>query len=153
MGAPKLSIAVVLLVLVGLAATMTYTGFLVVGVVADLLGTSRFVAGLLLGGFFARFPSISKGRLRIVGLVPQPFRRPLMVGMLASCSSIFLWRGDYVSASFAGFTTAFLLVYPWLKSALFARMSSSVINFAAGRNAPGGADSTVIEGEFRERKE
>ena len=64
---PKLMSAVVLLVLAALAGTMTYTAFLVIGVLADHLGTSRFIAGLLLGGLFARFPWIRKGKLRIVG--------------------------------------------------------------------------------------
>ena len=149
---PKLAIAVALLVLAALASTMTYTGFLVVGVLADHLGTGRVVAGLLLGGLFARFPSMSKGKLRIVGLLPKPVRRPLIVSLLALCLLYFLSRGEYVPAAFTGFTTAFLLTYPWLRRAIFDRMLSSVFRFA-GRNPPNSTDDMVIDGEFREKKE
>ncbi len=150
---PKLTIAVALFVLAALASTLTYTGFLVVGVLADHLGTGRFMAGLLLGGLFARFPWISKGKLRLVGLLPKPVRRPLIVSVLALCLLYFLSRGDYLPAALTGFTTAFLLAFPWLRRALFARMSSSVFKFAAARNPAKRADNTVIDGEFRERKE
>lgn len=153
MGMPRLTIAVALLMLATLAATMTYTGFLVVGVSADHLGTSRFVAGLLLACLFARFPWISKGKPRIVGLLPKPVRRPFMVSLLALCLLSFLTRGETVPALFVGLTTAFLITFPWLKKVLVARISSSVSNFAAGRNASVAADHTVIDGEFRERKE
>lgn len=143
---------IALFVLAVLAGTMTYTGFLVVGVLADYLGTGRIVAGLLLGAVFARFPSFSKGRLRIVGLLPKPVRRPLMVSILALCLVTFLARGDYVPALFAGFATAFLLTYPWLKRVMFDRISSSVFKFA-GQRRPEGNDDMVIDGEFREKKE
>lgn len=149
---PKLTIAVALFVLATLAGTLTYTGYLVVGVLADYLGTGRGVAGLLLGVLFARFPSISQGKLRIVGLLPKPVRRPVMVGLLALCSLHFLSRGDPVAAGFTGFAMAFLLTFPWLRRAVFDRMVSSVSRFA-GRNVPGSADDNVIEGEFRERKD
>jgi hypothetical protein len=149
---PKLTIAVALSVLAALAGTMTYTGYLVVGVVADHLGTGRAMAGLLLGGLFARFPWIDKGKPRIVGLLPKPARRPLIAGLLVFCLSGFLWRGDYVPAAFTGFATAFLLTYPWLRRAIFDRMFSSVFKFA-GRKPPGRIDDTVIDGEFRERKD
>jgi hypothetical protein len=149
---PKLTIAVALLVLAALASTMTYTGFLVVGVLADYLGTGRVMAGLLLGVLFARFPWISKGKLRIVGLLPKPARRPLIVGLLALCSLHFLWRGEYVPAGFTGFATAFLLTYPWLRRAVFDRMVSSVFKFT-GRNPPNSTDDMVIDGEFREKKD
>lgn len=149
---PKLTIAVALLVLAALASAMTYTGFLVVGVLADHLGTGRVTAGLLLAGLFARFPWISKGKLRIVGVLPQPVRRPLMVGLLALCLLNFLARGEYVPAAFTGFTTAFLLAYPWLRRAIFERILSSVLAFG-GRNRPAGKDDMVIDGEFREKQE
>jgi peptidoglycan/LPS O-acetylase OafA/YrhL len=152
-GKPRLTIAVVLLVLAALAATMTYSGVLVIGVLADYLGTSRFVAGLLLGVLFARFPWIRRGKPRIVGLLPKPVRLPLMTGLLALCLLHFLTEGDAVAAVFVGMTIVFLLGFPWLKKRLFARLSSSVFNFGAGRNAPVVADSTVIDGEFRERKD
>jgi peptidoglycan/LPS O-acetylase OafA/YrhL len=152
-GKPRLTIAVVLLVLAALAATMTYSGVLVIGVLADYLGTSRFVAGLLLGVLFARLPWIRRGKPRIVGLLPKPVRIPLMAGLLVLCLLRFLTRGDVVSAVFVGMTIIFVLGFPWLKKRLFGRLSSSVGNFAAGPNASVVADSTVIEGEFRERKD
>jgi len=150
--APKLTIAVALLLLAALASTLSYTGFLVVGVLADYLGTGRFIAGLLLGLLFARFPKISNGKLRMVGLLPKPVRRPLLVGILALCLWNFLSLGDYVSASFTGFATVFLLTYPWLRRAMFDRMLSSVFTFA-GRKPRNSSDENVIEGEFREKKE
>ncbi|XYJ10027.1 hypothetical protein ACSUZJ_22075 [Telluria sp. B2] len=150
--APKLTIAVALLVLAALASTLTYTGFLVVGVLADYLGTGRVVAGLLLGVLFARFPRISKGRLRIVGLLPKAARRPLIAGLLALCMVHFLSRGDYLPAAFPGFAMAFLLTYPWLRRAIFDRMLSSVFKFT-GRTPSKNADDMVIDGEFREKKD
>lgn len=149
---PKLTLAIALLVLAALASTLTYTGFLVVGVVAEYLGTGRFVAGLLLGVLLARFPSISKGKLRIVGLLPKPARRPLIVGLLALCLLHFLSRGDYVPAGFTGFATAFVLTFPWLRRAMFDRMLSSVFKFT-DRQPRKRSDDMVIDGEFRERKE
>jgi hypothetical protein len=143
---------VALVVLAALAGTMTYTGFLVVGVLSDYLGTSRPMAGLLLGILLARFPWISKGKLRIRGLLPQPARRPLIVGLLALCLLHFLAQSDYVPAVFIGFTTAFLLAYPWLRRTLFDRMLSPFSMFA-GRNPRESTDDRVIEGEFREKKE
>jgi hypothetical protein len=141
----------VLAVLAALASTLTYTGYLVVGVLADYLGTSRFMAGLLLGILFARFPRVSKGKLRLVGLLPKPVRRPLIVSIIALCALTFLARGDYVPAAFTGFAMAFLLGFPWLRRAVFGRMLSSVFPFA-GRNRPKSTDGTVIDGEFREKK-
>lgn len=149
---PKLAAAAAFVVLAALASTMTYTGFLVVGVVAEYLGTGRFVAGLLLGVLLARFPAISKGKLRIVGLLPKPARRPLIVGLLALCLVHFLSRGDHVGAGFTGFATAFVLTFPWLRRAMFDRMLSSVFRFT-GRQPRERSDDMVIDGEFRERKE
>lgn len=131
---------------------MTYTGFLVVGVFADHLDTSRFLAGLLLGGLFARFPWISKGKLRIVGLLPKPVRRPLIVCILVLSLLNFALRGEYVHAMFPGFATAFLLTYPWLRRAVFDRMLSSVFK-SAGQSTSKSSDDTVIDGEFTEKKE
>ena len=150
---PKLAIAFVLLVLAALAGTMTYTGFLVVGVLADYLGTSRFVAGLLLGVLFARFPRISKGKLRIVGLLPKPLRRPLIVGLLALCLLHFLSQGDYVPAAFTGFATAFVLIYPWLRRTMFDRTIGSVFKFAGQAGPQKNTDDMVIDAEFREKKD
>eukprot|EP01034_Spumella_vulgaris_P035480 gene35480-43745_t len=151
MRAPKLAIALALLVLAALAATFTYTGFLVVGVLADYLGTGRVLAGLLLGALFARFPWVIKGKLRIVGLLPKPVRRPLVMAILALCLLNFLWRGDDVPALFTGLVAAFLLAYPWLRRAILDRILSSVFKFT-GRNPGNGSDDKVIDGEFREKK-
>jgi hypothetical protein len=139
-------------VLAALAGTMTYTGYLVIGVLADYLGTGRFMAGLLLGILFARIPRISNGKLRMVGLLPQPVRRPLMVSLLILCALHFVALGDYVPVAFAGFTTAFLLLLPWLKRTVFDRVRSSVFNFA-GKPPAHSIDDRVIDGEFREMKE
>jgi len=138
-------------VLAALAGTLTYTGFLVVGVLADYLGTGRVIAGLLLGALFARFPWVSKGKLRIVGLLPKPVRRPLVVGILAVCLLHFLSRGEYAPALFTGFAATFLLTYPWLRRAIFDRILASIFKFA-GRNPRDSTDDKVIDGEFREKK-
>ncbi len=131
---------------------MTYTGYLVVGVLAEHLGTGRVAAGLLLGALFARFPWISQGKLRIVGVLPKPVRRPLIAGILALCLLNFLSRSDYVPACFTGFALVFLLTYPWLRGRLFDRVSSSVFKFT-GKAPSSSTDGTVIEGEFREKKD
>ena len=149
---PKLTAAVALFMLAALASTMTYTGFLVVGVLAEYLGTSRVMAGLLLGVLFARFPKISKGKLRVVGLLPKHTRRPLIVGILALCLVHFLSRGDYLPAAFTGFATVFLLTYPWLRRVIFDRILASVFKFA-GHKPRKTTDDRVIDGEFREKKE
>jgi hypothetical protein len=149
---PRLTIAVVVLALAALASTMTYTGFLVVGVLADHLGTGRAVAGLLLAVLFARFPWFSKGKLRTVGLLPKPARRPVIVSLLALCLLSFLSRGEYLPVLVTGFAAAFLLTYPWMRRAMFGRLLSSVFKFAAGRNPPSSTDGKVIDVEFREKK-
>ncbi len=149
---PRLTAAVVFLVLAALASAMTYTGFLLVGVLAEYLGTGRVAAGLLLGAPFARFPWISKGKLRIVGVLPKPARRPLILGILALCLVHFLLHNDYVSAGFIGFGLAFLLGFPWLRRSIFDRILSSVSRFT-GRPPSSSIDDTVIEGEFREKKD
>jgi len=152
-GKPKFAIAVALFVLAVLASIMTYTGYLVIGVLADYLGTGRFMAGLLLGVLFARFPRIRNGKLGLVGLLPKPARRPLIVSLLVLCLATLLSRGEYIPALVTGAATAFLLGYPWLRRTLFDRMLSSVFKFT-GRQAPRkSSDNMVIEGEFREKKD
>ncbi|KQV79302.1 hypothetical protein ASD15_18345 [Massilia sp. Root351] len=138
--------------LAALAGTISYTGLLVVGVLADYLGTGRVIAGLLLGVLFARFPWISKGKPRMVGLLPNPLRRPLVVGMLAVCLVNFLSKGESVPALFTAFVAAFLLGYPWLRRAVFDRILSSVLKFT-GQHPRNSTDDKVIDGEFREKKE
>ena len=149
---PRLTISVVVLVLAALASTMAYTGFLVVGVLAEYLGTGRFLAGLLLGILFARFPRFSQGKFRTVGLLPKPVRRPLILSLLALCLGTFVWRDEYVSAGFTGFAAAFLLTFPWLRRTIFDRIKSSVFKFT-GRRPPQSTDDKVIDGEFREKKD
>ena len=149
---PRLTLALALAVLAVLAGTMTYTGFLVVGVLADQLGTGRATAGLLLAALLARFPWIRQGKLRIVGVLPKPYRRPVIVGLLVICLMNFLLRGETLPAGFIGFTIVFLLAYPWLRRALFDRMASSFSRFT-GPQAPRGRDDTVIDVEFREKKD
>jgi hypothetical protein len=151
---PRSAAAFALLALIALAGTMTYTGYLVIGVLADLLGTGRFMAGLLLGGLFARIPWLSKGKLRTVGLLPKIVRRPVMLGLLALCLSSFLARGDYGPALVTGFAAAFILTFPWIKRALLGRVMSSMFKFsAAGQHQSKSIDSTVIDVEFKEKRD
>ena len=132
-GKPRLTISIALLLLATLAATLTYCGVLVIGVLTDYLGTSRFVTGLLLGALFAEFPWISNGKPRLAGLLLKPVRLPLMAGLLALCLLLFFTQQDVVPATRIGVTLAFLLGFPWLKRRLLVLVSSSVFNFAAGR--------------------
>lgn len=150
---PKITLAVALLMLAALAGTMTYTGFLVIGVLADQLGTGRFMAGLLLGILFARVPWFSNGKLRTVGLLPKLVRRPIMMSLLALCMWTFLSRDDYVPALFIGFATAFLLAFPWIRRAIFDRVLSSAFNTGASQQRPNSNDGTVIDVEFTEKKD
>jgi len=152
MRTPKLTIALALFVLAALAGTLTYAAYLLVGVLAEYLGTGRGSAGLLLGVLLARFPWISRSGLRIVGLLPGAARRPLMVSLLALAMLHFLVRGDYVPAGFTGFAAAFVLTFPWLRGMIFGRVSSSFFKFT-GQDLRKSRDDTVIEGEFRERKD
>jgi hypothetical protein len=153
LGRPKLTLAIVILVLAVLAGTMTYTGFLVIGVLAAYLDTGRLMAGLLVGALFARIPWISKGKLRVIGLLPRPARRPLILSLLALSALHFLSRGDYLLALFPGFTAAFVLAYPWLRKAVWTRISSSIFRPAHARTPSGNIDDRVIDGEFREKKD
>lgn len=149
---PKLAIAVALVVLAALASTLTYTGFLVVGMLAEYLGTSRVVAGLLLAVLFPRFPWIRNRKPRLVGLLPKLVRRPLLLSLLALCLANLLSRGEYVPAVITGLATAFLLTYPWLRRTVYDRLLSSVFAFA-GQPPRTSSDDRVIDGEFREKKD
>lgn len=150
---PRLTLAIALLALVALASTMTYTGFLVIGVLADYLGTGRFITGLLLGVLFARFPRLSRGKLRTVGLLPKPVRRPVMVSLLALCLLSFLSRGDHVQAAVIGLAMTFVLTFPWIRRTLFGRVKSSLFQSAADQNPARSMDDTVIDVEFKEKKD
>ena len=150
---PKLTIAVALLALAALAGTMSYTGFLVVGVLADHLGTGRVVAGLLLGVCFARLPSFSNGKFRTVGLLPKPVRRPIIVCLLALCFFSLVLRGEYLSAVFPVLATVFLLTFPWIKRALLGHVLSSFFTSPKGQKRSQNSDGNVIDVEFREKKD
>lgn len=112
---PRLAAVVVLLALAALSGSISYAGYLVLGVVADFLGIGRFTTGLLFGVLFARLPWVSQGKLRTVGLLPRQARRPVMLALLAWCMASLLHRGEIAPASFAGFAAAFLLAYPWAR--------------------------------------
>ena len=149
---PRLTIALALFGLAALAGTISYTGFLVIGVMAEYLGIGRFTAALLLGVLFARIPWIRGGKLRTVGLIPRLVRRPFILSLLALCLLHFAYRGEFVSAAFTAASGAFLVVFPSLRRAMFDRIVSSAFKFV-GRQPPKRTDDTVIDGEFREKKE
>lgn len=75
-----------------------------------------------------------------------------MASLFALCALHFLLQGEYVSSVFTAFATAFLLVFPRLRRAMVDRTLSSVFPFA-GQKPSRATDDTVIEGEFREKKE
>ncbi len=136
---------------------MTYAGYLVVGVVADHLGTGRFLAGLLLGGLFARLPWIREGKLRTVGVLPKRARLPVMIALLAFCLLNFLYRAEIVPMLFLGFAATFLLTYRWIRQAMLSRAFSSLFKLPSEPNHPKSsaktAADTVIDVEFREKKD
>ncbi len=148
-----LTIVVALLALVALASTMTYAAFLVVGVLGDHLGTGRFLAGLLLAILFARIPSLSNGKLRTVGLIPKPARRPIMMGLLALCLLTLLSRGAHVQAIFVAFATIFLISFPWIRRAVLGRIMGSLTKFTPDPRRRESIDDGVIDVEFREKKD
>lgn len=153
MRSPRLAIAAVLIVLVALASTMSYTAYLVIGVLAEFLGIGRFTTGLLLAVLFARLPWFSKGKFRTVGLLPAFARRPVVISLLALCCLSFVSRGMYVPALFTGFATAFLLSYPLIRRRITGRMVSSVFGSARGRKSADSSGASVIDVEFTEKKD
>ncbi|MGV3742599.1 MAG: hypothetical protein ACO1NO_09855 [Burkholderiaceae bacterium] len=150
---PRLAIAMVLLLLVMLASALSYTGYLVVGVVAEQLGTGRLMAGFLLGVLFARIPWITEQKLRTVGLLPRRARLPVMVALIAFCLLSYLYRGELVPVLFLAFAGLFLLGYPWLRTIVVGRAMSSLFTSPVGRGPPKRADDGVIDVEFREKKD
>jgi hypothetical protein len=149
---PKLAVAVSILALVALASTMTYAGYLVVGVISDYLGSNRFIAGLLLGILFARMPYVRQGKLRTIGLLPKNARLPTLVALLAFCLLSFLYRGEMVPMLFLGLAATFLLTIRWLRRTFMNRFASfftSSLDPAHSRNT----DTTIIDAEFREKKD
>ena len=151
---PRATIALAVITLAALAGTISYTAYLVVGVLAELLGTGRVVTGLLLGVLFARIPWFSQGKLRTVGLLPKLARKPVMMGLLGLCLYSFLARGHIAPALLTGFAAVFLLTFPWIRRALWGRAVSSIFPFAgAGQHRSQRDDSNVIDVEFKEKKD
>jgi hypothetical protein len=150
---PKLAIAVLLLVLAVLAGTLSYTGYLVVGAVAGYLGTSRVMAGLLLGVLFARLPWVVARKLRTIGLLPKRARLPVMVALLAFCLLSYSYRGEWIPVLFLTFAGAFLVAYPRIRKTITERVISSLFKPSVGPNHSKSADDNVIDGEFREKKD
>jgi hypothetical protein len=149
---PKLAIAVLLLALVVLASALSYTGFLVVGIVSEYLGTSRITTGLLIAAIFARLPSIRNEKLRTIGLLPRRARRPITIALLAFCWLITLYRGALVPALFLGFALAFLLTYGRLRKILVSRLISSFSKYPTETKRQHETDNTIIDVEVREKK-
>ena len=150
---PKLAIAMLILVLAAIAGTISYAGYLVVGIVSDYLGTGRFVAGLLLGVLFARLPYISQGKLRTIGLLPKHTRRPVLIALLAVCLLTLLYRGELVPALFPGLAISYLLAYRWLRQAFLNRALSSLFGSSLDPARPMRTDATIIDVEVREKKD
>ena len=151
--APKLAIAAFLLALVALAGSLTYTGYLVIGVVSTHLGISRFMAGLLLVVLFARVPWVSQRKMRTVGLLPKNARLPVMVSLLALCAVSFFYRGQIVPLLFVIFAAIFLLAYRRMRKALLHRVLSILSRSPPDSARPYGGDQTIIDVEVREKKD
>ena len=150
---PKLAIAALLLALATLAGIMSYAGYLVVGIVANHVGTDRLMAGLLLGGLFARLPWVREGKLRSIGLLPTRARLPVMVALLAFCLLSYLYRGEFVPMLVLGFATTFLLTYRRLRQMVVSQAMSSLFKPSTDLDHPKSTDNTVIDVEFREKKD
>jgi len=150
---PKLAIAALLLALAGLAGTMSYAGYLVVGVVANHLGTGRVMAGLLLGVLFARLPWAREGKWRSIGLLPKRARLPVLLALLAFCLLSYLYRGELLPTLVLGFAMTFLLTYRRMRQLVISRAISSLFKFSPDPKHPKSTDDAVIDVEFREKKD
>lgn len=150
---PRLAAVVVLLALVALSGSISYAGYLVLDVVADFLGTGRFVTGLLFGALFARLPWVSQGKLRTIGLLPRHARRPVMLVLLAWCITSLLNRGEIAPALFPGFAAVFLLAYPSVRRKVVNHMLSFLPGAMPCPARRGGNDPDVIDVEVREKKD
>lgn len=150
---PKLAAVIFLLMLVALASTSTYAGYLVVGVLAEYLDIGRVAAGLLLGVIFARIPWVRQGKLRAVGLLPGKARLPVIVALLAFCLLHFLYRGEMVPVMFLGLAASFLLSYRWMRRTIAMHAFTSLFRTFQAPDRPGSADNKVIDVEFREKKD
>jgi hypothetical protein len=150
---PRVAALVLLLALGALSSGISYAGYLVLGVVAEFLGISRFATGLLFGALFARLPWISQGKLGTVGLLPRNARRPVMLGLLTWCIVNLLFRGEIGSAVFPGFAAAFLLAYPWLRQKALDRIWWLLRGSMRGPARHGASDPGIIDVEVREKKD
>lgn len=150
---PRFAALVLLLALGALSSSISYAGYLVLGVVAEFLGISRFATGLLFGTVFARLPWISQGRLRTVGLLPRNARRPVMLSLLTWCIASLLFRGQIGSAVFPGFAAVFLLAYPSVRQKALDRIRSFLQSSMRGPARHGASDPGIIDVEVREKKD
>jgi peptidoglycan/LPS O-acetylase OafA/YrhL len=165
MRSPRKVIAIVLLLLFALASSLSYTGYLVVSALSAQFGTSRFLAGLLLGLVFARFPRVRDGKLGTMGLLPKPARQPVMAGLLVFCLVTYLLRGQFVPVAFITFALVFLLGFGMVRKAVASRFTSVLFPFGRGPQQERGAqqegppglqqgprrDQDVIDVDFKEK--
>jgi hypothetical protein len=150
---PRLAAVVLLLALAALSGSISYAGYLVLGVVAEFLGIGRFATGLFFGALFARLPRISQGRLGTVSLLPRNARRPVMLVLLAWCMASLLYRGEIVAAVFPGLAAAFLLAYPRLRRKVLARIESLLPGSMQGPARHGPNHPKIIDVEVHEKKD
>lgn len=150
---PKLAIGAILVALVALSSTMTYAGYLVLGVISSYLGISRIVAGLLLGILFARLPRIQEGKLRTVGLLPKKARLPVMLALLAACFLSFLYRGEMVPMLFVGLAATLLVSLRWMRQLFVKRVLGSLFRSPSEPVHSRSTDKTIIDVEFQEKKD
>lgn len=150
---PKLAALVLVAALAALSGTLSYAGYLVVGFVADTLGASRFVAGLLLGLVFARVPWIRQGKLRILGLLPGHARRPAILALLALSMLGAFQQGKMMAMLFLGLAAGFVLGYRWIRQALVQRVFAYLFPAAARPPSRRSGDDAIIDVEFREKKD
>jgi hypothetical protein len=150
---PRLAIAVLVLALIVVIGILAYATFLVIGTVAEYLGTSRFVAGLMLGVLFARIPWVRQGKLRTVGLLPKAARQPAVISLLALCSLHFLLQDDFGRMTFLGFAAIIPLAFQRMKKRLISRVLSPFLRPSPNTARPQREDENIIDAEFREKKD
>jgi hypothetical protein len=155
---PRASLVFALVALICIAGCSSYAGILAIASIADHLGTSRFVAGLLLGLLFLRLPSFREGKLRTKGLLPSPARLPLMVALLAACIVDYGSQGKVVEAVFIGLAVAILLAMKAIRALVATRIAGLFTRFqqppgTSPATGPAKAvDSNVTDVDFREKK-
>lgn len=149
---PRLVITTLLLVLVAFAGISTYAGYLVVGMIADYVGSGRFVAALLLGALFVRLPLVRDGKLRTIGILPKKVRLPAMLVLLAVCLIQHAFQRDALPVLALGLAATVPLTFRWIRQKLINRMS---VFFKPTRApaAPKSVDPSVIDVDFREKKD